>query len=114
MRAGILLLLCVLLSGYLFGIRAASQSAPSPEPSQNVGSSDGASASHHGPTDALVFLVVALLLGVFTHHVLPFTRIPYTNLLLVKPTCFLVQEALSCFSQDCVQHDDKSVTLRNT
>lgn len=89
MRASTLLLLCVLLSGYLSGTRAASQSTPSPEPSQNVGSSDGSSESHHGPTDALVFLVVALLLGVFTHHVLPFTRIPYTNLLLVEPNLLL-------------------------
>ncbi len=32
----------------------------------------------------MVFLVVAMLLGVFTQHVLGFTRIPYTNLLLVK------------------------------
>ena len=84
MRASTLLLLGVLLSGYLSDTRAASQNAPSPEPAQNVGSNSGVSESHHGPTDAIVFLVVALLLGVFTQHVLQFTRIPYTNLLLVE------------------------------
>ena len=86
MRASTLFLVAVLLSGLLSDTRAASQNAPSPEPAQSVGSESGVSGSHRGPTDALVFLVVALLLGVFTQHVLPFTRIPYTNLLLVEPS----------------------------
>ena len=34
-------------------------------------------------TDALFFFAVALLIGVFTVHVLNFTRVPYTALLLV-------------------------------
>ena len=83
MRANTVFLVCVLLSGQVFGAHSAAQNAPSPEPAQTVGSSKDASESHHGPTDVLVFLVVALLLGVFTLHVQPFTRVPYTNLLLV-------------------------------
>ena len=106
MRANILILLCVLLGGLLSSTRAAPQSAPSPEPAQNVGSGD-VSGSHHGPTDALVFLVVALLLGVFTHHIQPVTRIPYTNLLLVGLICFSCQQTVSCSSTDSLEHDDK-------
>lgn len=48
-------------------------------------SKSGGDASHQGPTDAIVFLVVAMVLGVFTYHLLSFTRIPYTVLLLVSP-----------------------------
>jgi len=81
MRARVVLLACVLVGARLTGTHAASQNAQSPEPSQTVGSK---SDMHPGPTDAIVFLVVAMLLGVFTQHVLGFTRIPYTNLLLVK------------------------------
>ena len=84
MRVDTVFLVCVLLNGQVFGAHSSVQNAPSPEPAQTVGSSKDASESHYGPTDVLVFLVVALLLGVFTLHVQPFTRIPYTNLLLVE------------------------------
>jgi len=98
MRARVVLLACVLVGVCLTGTHAASQGAQSPEPSQTVGSK---SDTHPGPTDAIVFLVVAMLLGVFTQHVLGFTRIPYTNLLLVKlhtrsctalPKCELLEQ----------------------
>ena len=84
MRASTFLLLCALPVACLAAAQAGTQDEPSPQPVQNVGSKDGHDQGHQGPTDAIVFLVVALLLGVFTHHVLSFTRIPYTNLLLVR------------------------------
>jgi hypothetical protein len=42
-------------------------------------------AGHSGaPTDALVFLVITMIIGVFTLHLLSFTRVPYTCMLLVR------------------------------
>lgn len=36
------------------------------------------------PVDVLSFLVLALVLGVLTLHLLAFTKVPYTALLLVR------------------------------
>jgi hypothetical protein len=36
------------------------------------------------PVDVLSLFVIALLIGVFTHHALKFTKIPYTALLMVR------------------------------
>lgn len=40
-------------------------------------------AVHAVPVDAVAFFVVVLFLGVFTNHVLTFTKLPYTAWLLV-------------------------------
>lgn len=44
---------------------------------------------HAVPVDAVAFFVVVLVLGVFTSHMLAFTRLPYTALLLVGQTFLL-------------------------
>ncbi|CAL8460804.1 g335 [Coccomyxa elongata] len=46
-------------------------------------------ATHQGePTDAIVFVVITMVVGVFTLHLLSFTKIPYTALLLVWGVIF--------------------------
>lgn len=73
-----------------------SPSSPSPSPShspsasasQQRSSSDTAAAragaAHNtAATDALFFFALMLLIGIFTVHVLEFTKIPYTALLLI-------------------------------
>lgn len=43
------------------------------------------SAAHHtAPTDAIAFVVITMVIGVFTLHVLSFTKIPYTAMLMVS------------------------------
>lgn len=47
-------------------------------------------ATHQGePTDAIVFVVITMVVGVFTLHLLSFTKIPYTALLLVRSSLLL-------------------------
>lgn len=45
----------------------------------------GSTAQHAEPTDAIVFVVITMLIGVFTLHLLSVTKIPYTALLMVSP-----------------------------
>ncbi len=43
-----------------------------------------AAAQHAEPTDAIGFVVVTMVIGVFTLHLLSFTKIPYTAMLMVS------------------------------
>lgn len=85
MKASTCLLHCVVTGVCLVTASAASHSVPSPQVSESVVANNGGQQSHEGPTNAITFLVVAMVLGVFTYHLLSFTRIPYTVLLLVRP-----------------------------
>ena len=84
MKASKCLLQSVVTGICLVIASAASHEAPSPQVSESVVANGGGIQSHEGPTDAITFLVVAMVLGVFTYHLLSFTRIPYTVLLLVR------------------------------
>ena len=85
MKASTCVLQCVVTGICLVTASAAPAEAPSPQVSESVGDNGGGHQSHQGPTDAIAFLVVAMVLGVFTHHLLSFTRTPYTVLLMVRP-----------------------------
>ena len=57
----------------------------SPTPRSSDTAAARAGADHNtAATDALFFFAFMLLIGIFTVHVLGFTRVPYTALLLVK------------------------------
>lgn len=62
-------------------LEASTESPHSSEPS-----SESAIVEEHErkPVDVLSLFVIALLIGVFTHHVLKFTKLPYTALLMVR------------------------------
>ena len=77
-------LLALLLGAVLASCAASqgsSQSGPdSPAPASGQGPSQGSSA-----VDALAFMAVTLLIGIFTLHLLaPVTHLPYTALLLAR------------------------------
>ena len=63
----------------------AEQHSPSPSTRSSDTAAARAGAAHNtAATDALFFFAFMLLIGIFTVHVLAFTRIPYTALLLVS------------------------------
>ena len=63
----------------------AEQHSPSPSTRSSDTAAARAGAVHNtAATDALFFFAFMLLIGIFTVHVLAFTRIPYTALLLVS------------------------------
>lgn len=77
-------MLAVLLAAALVACRASesgytSSSDPHQQPASAQGHSQGSA------VDALAFMVVTLLIGIFTLHLLaPITHLPYTALLLVR------------------------------
>lgn len=60
---------------------ASQASSPAHAPAHEAGPEEG---EERKPVDVLSLFVIALLIGVFTHHVLKFTRLPYTALLMVS------------------------------
>ena len=63
----------------------AEQHSPSPSTRSSDTAAARAGAVHNtAATDALFFFAFMLLIGIFTVHVLAFTRVPYTALLLVS------------------------------
>lgn len=97
MKASTCLLLCVVTGICLVTACAAPHEASSPQVSESVVDNGKGHQSHQGQTDAITFLVVAMVLGVFTYHLLSFTRIPYTVLLMVR-RCSLISRAVSAYS----------------
>ena len=91
-----LLLFCTLRPGVHAGSPAAppaADSAPAPAPSE-----DGEA------VDAVAFFVLALLLGIFSTHLLAWTRVPYTALLLVRtPADVFLVLALLLAKRSCSQ-----------
>lgn len=76
------LLLCCLLQSY--SSASASPAAPAPDPALHVQQASAEHAEDGEAVDALAFFVIALLLGIFSTHMLSWTRVPYTALLLVR------------------------------
>ena len=62
----------------------ASSAAPAPALAQHDAQTSAGHAEDGEAVDALAFFVIALLLGIFTTHLLSWTRVPYTALLLVR------------------------------
>lgn len=80
-------MLAVLLAAALVACSASESGyTSSPDAQQPPASVQGH--GHGSAVDALAFMVVTLLIGVFTLHLLaPITHLPYTALLLVRAPC---------------------------
>jgi hypothetical protein len=71
-------------------------SGPSSELSTSSHEHESEEGPERKPVDVLSLFVIALLIGVFTHHVLKFTRLPYTALLMVSlnSSCFCLANCM--------------------
>lgn len=65
---------------------AGTSTSSSPSRSSDTAAARAGAAHNTAATDALFFFAFMLLIGIFTVHVLAFTRVPYTALLLVSKT----------------------------
>ena len=83
-----LLLCCVL---HICNPAVASPAAPAPDPALQATQGSAEHAEDGEAVDALAFFVIALLLGIFSTHMLSWTRVPYTALLLVRSCQLLLK-----------------------
>ncbi len=82
-RCRLVLLFCF----FLCACAPAAASAP-PGDGSSAEAPASAAAEEVEAVDALAFFVLALLLGIFSTHLLSWTRVPYTAMLLVgTPAC---------------------------
>ncbi len=91
---------CRLVLLFCFFLHACAPAAASAPPGDGSSAEAPSSAEEVEAVDALAFFVLALLLGIFSTHLLSWTRVPYTAMLLVGTPSLrnsaLLQVASAC------------------